>query len=65
MGGRIGQNLDLLEPGILSALREVTPMRPRLVAGELGEEAVVRGAVARGTALAREAVFADRLRAAG
>jgi predicted NBD/HSP70 family sugar kinase len=65
LGGRIGQNLDLLEPGITAALREVTPMRPRLVAGELGEEAVVRGAVARGTALAREAVFAQRLTAAG
>jgi predicted NBD/HSP70 family sugar kinase len=65
LGGRIGQNLDLLEPGITAALREVTPMRPMLVAGELGEEAVVRGAVVRGTALAREAVFAQRLTAAG
>jgi predicted NBD/HSP70 family sugar kinase len=65
LGGRIGQNLDLLEPGITAALCEVTPMRPTLVAGELGEEAVVRGAVARGTALAREAVFAQRLTAAG
>ncbi|MCW2509510.1 MAG: hypothetical protein JWP68_2658 [Modestobacter sp.] len=65
LGGRIGQNLDLLEPGITAALREVTPMRPTLVAGELGEEAVVRGAVVRGTALAREAVFAQRLTAAG
>jgi predicted NBD/HSP70 family sugar kinase len=64
LGGRIGQNLDLLEPGITAALREVTPMRPTLVAGELGEEAVVRGAVVRGTALAREAVFAQRLTAA-
>ncbi|MCU1615510.1 MAG: hypothetical protein JWO98_3050 [Frankiales bacterium] len=65
LGGRIGQNLDLLEPPLTTALREVTPMRPRLVAGELGEEAVVRGAVVRGTALAREAVFAERLLAAG
>jgi predicted NBD/HSP70 family sugar kinase len=65
MGGRIGQNLDLLEPSILETLREVTPMRPTLVAGELGEEAVIRGAVVRGTALARDAVFTDRLLAAG
>jgi predicted NBD/HSP70 family sugar kinase len=65
MGGRIGQNLDLLEPPMTAALREVTPMRPVLVAGELGEEAVVRGAVVRGTSLAREAVFAQRLLAAG
>jgi predicted NBD/HSP70 family sugar kinase len=65
MGGRIGQNLDLLEPPMTAALREVTPMRPVLVAGELGEEAVVRGAVVRGAALAREAVFAQRLLAAG
>jgi hypothetical protein len=48
-----------------AALREVTPMRPVLVAGELGEEAVVRGAVVRGTALAREAVFARRLLTTG
>jgi len=65
LGGRIGQHLDLLEPGITAALQEVTPMRPTLIAGELGEEAVVCGAVVRGTALARETVFAERLTVAG
>jgi predicted NBD/HSP70 family sugar kinase len=65
MGGRIGQNLDLLEPPITAALRDITPMRPTLVAGELGEEAVVRGAVVRSAGLAREAVFAERLLPAG
>ncbi|NMI01363.1 ROK family transcriptional regulator [Pseudonocardia acidicola] len=65
LGGRVGQNLDLLEPAITAALREVTPMRPTLVAGELGEDAVVRGAIARGTILARETVFTDRGAASG
>jgi predicted NBD/HSP70 family sugar kinase len=65
LGGRIGQNLDLLEPPLTAALREITPMRPTLVAGELGEEAVVRGAVVLGAGVAREAVFAQRLRVAG
>ena len=65
LGGRIGQNLDLLEPTILATLREVTPMRPTLAPGQLGAEAVVCGAVVRGTTLAREAVFTERLTAAG
>jgi predicted NBD/HSP70 family sugar kinase len=60
LGGRVGQNIDLLEPAITAALPEVTPMRPILVGGELGEEAVVRGAIARGTILARETVFMAR-----
>ncbi|MDT7699234.1 MAG: hypothetical protein QOJ30_1559 [Pseudonocardiales bacterium] len=65
LGGRVGQNFDLLEPAITAALPEVTPMRPTLVGGELGEEAVVRGAIARGTILARETVFAERGAASG
>ena len=64
VGGRVGQNLALLEPSITAGLRQLTPMRPRLVAGELGQDAVARGAVARGTVLAREAVFAGRVRPA-
>lgn len=65
LGGRVGQNLDMLEPPLVAALRDITPMRPPLVAGELGEAAVVLGAVVHGTTVAREAVFANRLRAAG
>ena len=65
LGGRVGQNLDLLEAPLMAALREVTPMRPTLVAGELGEEAVVRGAVVHGTAVARELVFSQRVLAEG
>jgi len=65
LGGRVGQNLDLLQPAIAEALPELTPMRPKLVAGDLREDAVVRGAIARGTLLARQTVFTDRLRAVG
>lgn len=60
IGGRIGQNLNLLEPFITQALPRLTPMRPTLVMGQLGEDAVVRGAVAQATILAREAMFGLR-----
>ncbi len=61
MGGGVGQNLDLLKPEISASLATLTPMRPTLISGQLGRDAVVRGAIARGVVLAREAVFAARL----
>lgn len=57
-GGGVGQNLDLLEPHITAALAAITPLRPRLAAGALGAEAVLRGAIATGATAARESVFA-------
>ncbi|MEU1785314.1 ROK family protein [Streptomyces sparsogenes] len=57
IGGGIGQNLDLLEPGVRTALASITPMRPTLTVSALGNEAVVRGAVATGLTIARETVF--------
>jgi hypothetical protein len=47
-------------PAVTAALRAVTPMRPTLVAGELGADAI-----ARGTMLAREAVLTERGAASG
>ncbi|MER5863286.1 ROK family protein [Kitasatospora sp. NPDC002040] len=60
VGGGVGQNLDLLEPPVLAALEEMTPLRPKLVASALGTEAVVRGAIATGVIAAREASFTTR-----
>ncbi|WP_051941284.1 ROK family transcriptional regulator [Phaeacidiphilus oryzae] len=60
VGGGVGQNLDLLEPHIKEALVPITPMRPTMIASPLGSEAVVRGAIATGITIAREAVFNAR-----
>jgi predicted NBD/HSP70 family sugar kinase len=57
VGGGVGQNLDLLEPAMRSRLNQITPLRPRLAVGRLGTEAVLRGALATGIAIAREATF--------
>jgi predicted NBD/HSP70 family sugar kinase len=57
VGGGVGQNLDLLEPAMRSRLDQLTPLRPRLAVGRLGTEAVLRGALATGVAIAREATF--------
>ncbi|OZM75467.1 sugar kinase [Pseudonocardia sp. MH-G8] len=58
VGGGVGQNLDLLEPGIRAALAQLTPMSPRLVVAELGSSGVLRGAIATGVQRARELLFA-------
>jgi predicted NBD/HSP70 family sugar kinase len=60
IGGGVGQNLDLLEPVMLTELDRFTPMQPALAVGDLGRDAVVMGAIAMGIHLAREAVFASR-----
>jgi len=60
-GGGIGQNLGLLEPETRAALKSYTPMTPKFALGELGREAVVLGAIARGTKIAREQVFKERI----
>ncbi|NJC63132.1 ROK family transcriptional regulator [Planosporangium flavigriseum] len=61
IGGGVGQNLDMLESDLQTALQRITPLRARLAVGELGTDAVLRGAIATGVAIAREAVFTARL----
>lgn len=63
VGGGVGQNLDLLEPPIAKALAPLTPMRPTMTASPLGNEAVIRGAIATGITAARETVFNARTKA--
>jgi len=60
VGGGIGQNLDLLEVGMIEELEMLTPSRPTMVVGELGRDAVVLGAVALGIERAKQAVFQAR-----
>lgn len=57
LGGGIGSNTDLLAEPLEQALRRTTPLRPKIVTGELGETAVLSGAIAMGLGSAREVVF--------
>ena len=43
----------------------LSPMTPTLAVGDLGRDAVVMGAVARGITIARDSVFRDRIERAG
>jgi predicted NBD/HSP70 family sugar kinase len=60
LGGGIGHNLDLLREPLTQRLHALTPLRPRIVASELGADAVLLGAVATALDLAREQVFQQR-----
>lgn len=57
LGGGIGRNGDLLLAPIEHELRQLLPFRPRVVVSALGEDAVLRGAVATALDVARDRVF--------
>jgi predicted NBD/HSP70 family sugar kinase len=57
LGGGVGSNVDLLLEPVEAALRTMSPLAPRIVAGSLGDGAVLSGAIAMGLAAARELVF--------
>ena len=59
IGGGVGSNLDLMLPKVREALALLTPLPAALVPSQLGPEAVVRGAIARGVTIAREVAFRD------
>jgi predicted NBD/HSP70 family sugar kinase len=61
LSGGIGSNADLLAGPMLEALSHATPLCPAIVAGELGEDAVLAGAIATALHTARDVVF-DRRR---
>ncbi len=67
LGGGIGGNTDLLAGPMRRALTATTPVVPDIVAGQLGEDAVLAGAIATALGTARELVFDRRglRRAAG
>jgi predicted NBD/HSP70 family sugar kinase len=60
LGGAIGRNFDLLREPTRAALAALSPLMPAFAVGELGDEAVLRGAIAIGVTHAREAVFEAR-----
>lgn len=57
LGGGVGSNVDLLLEPLEAALRGMTPLAPRIVAGSLGDGAVLSGALAMGLEAARHLVF--------
>jgi predicted NBD/HSP70 family sugar kinase len=58
LGGGIGRNGDLLLEPIERELRQLLPFQPKVAVSALGEDAVLRGAVATALEVARERVFA-------
>ncbi|MFD8735288.1 ROK family protein [Streptomyces sp. NPDC059618] len=60
LGGGVGHSVDLLLRPVRETLRTLTPLRPRIVPGRLGEDAVLLGAVATALGTAREVVFERR-----
>jgi predicted NBD/HSP70 family sugar kinase len=57
LGGGIGGNADLLLEPVERELRALSPLRPRLAASALGEDAVLQGAVATSLAAAQDWLF--------
>jgi predicted NBD/HSP70 family sugar kinase len=64
LGGGIGASADLLRPRIEKSLQELTPLETRVEESELGQDAIVLGAIATALGTAREIVFEERLAAA-
>jgi len=57
LGGGIGGNADLLLEPVERELRALSPLRPRLVASALGDDAVLQGALATALAAAQDRLF--------
>jgi predicted NBD/HSP70 family sugar kinase len=60
LGGGVGSNIDLLRPPLEQRLAELTPLAPPVAEGELGQDAIVLGAVASALDTARDLVFEQR-----
>jgi len=56
LGGGIGGNRVLVDP-VEAELRQISPFRPRIEISQLGEEAVLSGALATALSAAQERVF--------
>src|SRR3954468_20181988 len=63
LGGGLGASADLLRPRIEECLRELTPLETRVEESELGQDAIVLGAIATALGTARDIVFEERLAA--
>lgn len=60
LGGGVGHSADLLLGTVRGTLRTLTPIRPRVAASTLGEDAVLHGALAIALDTARDVVFERR-----
>jgi len=60
LGGGVGHSADLLLQTVRDTLRRLTPLRPKIAASALGEDAVLLGAVATALGTARDVTFARR-----
>jgi predicted NBD/HSP70 family sugar kinase len=63
LGGGIGASADVLRPRIEDCLRELTPLETHVEESELGQDAIVLGAIATALERARDIVFEERLAA--
>lgn len=57
LGGGIGQRGELLLPSLERRLRQLTPLRPRIVVSKLGDEGILLGAIATALEVAQNLVF--------
>ena len=60
LGGGIGRNADLLLEPLQAALRELSPLHPRVAPASLGDDAVLIGALSTAAEAARKQVFDNR-----
>lgn len=60
LAGGIGRQADVLVAEIRAAVARAVPFAPRIEVSALGDQAVLLGAVALGTSLAQDSVFAQR-----
>jgi predicted NBD/HSP70 family sugar kinase len=63
VSGGLGMSLEVMRPAIEATVRRLSPLTPEIAEGELGDAAIVLGAVATALQPARERVFELRLRA--
>ncbi|WP_445151773.1 ROK family transcriptional regulator [Baekduia sp. Peel2402] len=60
LGGGVGANADVLLDHLGAAVEALTPLRPPVVLSELGNDAILLGAIATALDTARELVFSER-----
>jgi len=60
LGGGLGHSADLLLGPVEETLHRLTPLRPRVAASDLGDDAVLLGAIATALRTARPLVFDQR-----
>jgi predicted NBD/HSP70 family sugar kinase len=65
LGGGLGGSADLLVPRVEERLRVLTPLETRIETSELGQDAIVLGAIATALETARDLVFTERLSTRG